>query len=312
MTELNYSMRVACQRSGLSPHVIRVWERRYRAVTPRRSGTNRRLYSESEIERLVLLRHAAQAGHRIGDIARLEPDQLRKLLNGRAAPASAAVAGPSRDAAREFLSAALAAIERLNAQELEMTLEQAMLAYGLHGLLEKVIAPLAAALGEHWRAGSLRAAHEHLASGTIRGFLTRMARPFAIGPDAPALIVATPARQLHELGAIMVSAAATDMGWRVTYLGSSLPAAEIAATAIQNQARAVALSIVYPDDDPELPAELETLRRLLPKSIRIMAGGRAAGGYLETLQKVGALHCKALRELYLHLDELRRPHFEPA
>ena len=48
-------MKMVSQRTGLSAHVLRVWERRYEAVTPDRTGTNRRLYSEEEVHRLELM-----------------------------------------------------------------------------------------------------------------------------------------------------------------------------------------------------------------------------------------------------------------
>jgi len=80
MSNIQYSIKIAASRSGLTPHVIRVWERRYGAVEPDRTGTNRRLYSDAEIERLSLLRHAIEAGHRIGNIARLDLDQLRSIV----------------------------------------------------------------------------------------------------------------------------------------------------------------------------------------------------------------------------------------
>ena len=57
--------------TGLSPHLIRIWEKRYSAVAPERTDTNRRLYSDAEIERLNLLRLATRAGHSIGNIAKL-------------------------------------------------------------------------------------------------------------------------------------------------------------------------------------------------------------------------------------------------
>ena len=101
-------------------------------------------------------------------------------------------------------------------------------------------------------------------STVIRNFLGRDSSPFAPNSNAPVLIVSTPTGQLHELGAVMVAAAASDMGWRVIYLGPSLPAADIAAAARQHEARAVAVSIVYPEDDPDLPAKLENLRKYLP------------------------------------------------
>ena len=105
----------------------------------------------------------------------------------------------------------------------------------------------------------------------------------------------------------MVAAAANDMGWRVVYLGTSLPAVEIAGAALQHKARAIALSIVFPGDDPNLPAELESLRRHLPEEIRIIAGGRAAESYASTLTTIRALHAQELKGLYRILEEMRVP-----
>jgi methylmalonyl-CoA mutase cobalamin-binding subunit len=105
----------------------------------------------------------------------------------------------------------------------------------------------------------------------------------------------------------MVAAAANDMGWRVVYLGTSLPAIEIAGAARQHQARAVALSIVFPGDDPSLPWELEQLRKHLPVETKIIVGGRAAESYTVTLEKIGAAQTQELKELYKILEEMRVP-----
>ena len=53
-----FPIRYAADQTGLSQHVIRVWERRYGVVEPERSGTNRRLYTEADIKRLHLLKKA--------------------------------------------------------------------------------------------------------------------------------------------------------------------------------------------------------------------------------------------------------------
>ena len=69
--EGKHPIQIVARRTGLTPDVIRVWERRYEAVLPRRTSTNRRLYSDRDVERLQLLRRATLAGRRIGDVARL-------------------------------------------------------------------------------------------------------------------------------------------------------------------------------------------------------------------------------------------------
>lgn len=219
----------------------------------------------------------------------------------------AAVLPKSQAAATDTVDAALAAIRQLSTVQLEETFERAAVTYGQHGLLEKVIAPLAVKVGDLWQNGVITAAHEHFASAVIRSFLIRNSKPYALNGSAPTIVVATPAGQLHEIGAVMVAAAASDMGWRVVYLGTSLPAVEIVGAVVQNQARALALSIVFPGDDPQLPGELENLRKQLPPGVKIIAGGRAAGSYRSALQQLGAEVLGELRDLYPILERMRVP-----
>src|SRR4030095_11349558 len=80
VTPIQHPIQVAARLSGLSPHVIRVWERRYGAVKPARTKTNRRFYSDHEVQRLRMLAKATAAGHRIGAIARLGVEDLNRLV----------------------------------------------------------------------------------------------------------------------------------------------------------------------------------------------------------------------------------------
>jgi MerR family transcriptional regulator, light-induced transcriptional regulator len=305
-----HPMKVVARRTSLTPHAIRMWERRYGAVTPTRTATKRRLYSDAEIERLRLLRQATLAGHSIGQIAQLPDDRLRALV----AAEEAAVPSPHRRATHgtlasvpPLLDAAVAAIERFDAEGLEAVLARATVEFSLPVLLEQMIAPLMERIGELWREGVLRVAHEHLASVVIRTTLELLRGMSLASPSAPRLIVTTPAGQMHEFGALMAAMMAASEGWRVVYLGPNLPAAEIAAAVQHYQARAVALSIVYPADDPYLRAELLRLRRFLPEGLAILAGGRAAHGYAEVLETIGAVRLQALSSLISTLQLLRSP-----
>jgi DNA-binding transcriptional MerR regulator/methylmalonyl-CoA mutase cobalamin-binding subunit len=308
MINAHHAIKAVSRRTGLSAHVIRIWEKRYGAVEPARTGTNRRRYSEEQIERLGLLREITQAGHSIGLVAKLPTEQLRTLAAQAAGESGSSNRGrTSSSGATPLLDKCIAAVRALDAGALEGTLRRASTSLGAQGLLQRVIAPLAQAMGELWRDGSITAAHEHFASAVIRIFLGHAAKPFAGVEGAPALVVATPSGQLHELGALLAGAAAANLGWHVTYLGASLPAAEIAGAARQNRARAVALSLVYPEDDPRLEGELARLRELLPAETVLLAGGRAMAAYRDALEKVAALQIKDLDHLGTILDDLRKP-----
>ncbi len=303
-----HAIKMVARRTGLSAHVIRIWEKRYGAVVPERTGTNRRLYSEEQIERLNLLRHITTDGHSIGNVAKLPTDKLRKLAttttpkNG--APVTAVV---GKQTTPSLLEECIEAVKTLDSRGLDSALKRAETALGAFGLLQHVIAPLAQTIGELWRNGTITAAHEHFATAMIKIFLGHASKPFGGSENAPTLLVATPAGQLHELGALLVAAAAANLGWHVTYLGASLPAAEIAGAAKQNRARAVALSVVYPEDDSRLESELVRLRELLPQEVPLLAGGRAISSYRGALEKTGAFQIKDLAHFCSALEDLRKP-----
>ena len=77
-TKSLYPIRYVSQRTGLTPHVIRAWEKRYNAVVPDRSAKNRRLYCEEDVERLKLLKAAKDAGHTISQLAQLGLEDLKQ------------------------------------------------------------------------------------------------------------------------------------------------------------------------------------------------------------------------------------------
>ncbi|MCE9519590.1 MAG: MerR family transcriptional regulator [Verrucomicrobia bacterium] len=54
--ELRHPIKVVCHRTGLTSHAIRVWERRYGLICCKRTESNRRLYSDEEIEKLRVLK----------------------------------------------------------------------------------------------------------------------------------------------------------------------------------------------------------------------------------------------------------------
>lgn len=309
MSELFHSIGSVSKRTGLSPHVIRIWERRYGAVTPTRTATNRRVYADTEVERLILLQQVTASGHNISNIARLPIERLRDLAQVSKAgdvPEIAVNRGPGGSAAHaELFEECVTAVKQLDGRRLEQALDRGYLVLGSQGLLIHLVGPLTQAVGNLWRQGTIMAAHEHFATAIIRNYLSQNYKPFALADHSPVLVMATPSGQLHELGAVIAASAAVNVGWKVTYLGPSLPAGEIAAAAIQNRARAVGLSIVFPEDDPLLARELQTLRKLLPREVPLVVGGRSAHAYQDALDLVGAHVVGGLEELCSVLDSIR-------
>lgn len=302
-----HPMRIVVQRTGLTPDLLRAWEKRYGVVTPTRSAGGQRLYSDADVERLALLTRAVSGGRNISQVAKLSVAELQAVvLTDAAAPqvTPAQAAAFPAESPESVHAAALLAIERFDAAELESTLRAAVLRLGVDQLLDEVIGPLLFTIGSRWKAGLIGPAHEHLASAVIRRTLSWLIGYAASSAAAsPAIIVTTLAGQTHEFGALLAAVTAASHGWRVVYLGTSLPAGEIAAAAIRTRATAVALSLVYPADDPAIPNELRELRAALPPGTAIVAGGGATSDYMAALATVGASRFATIGEFRAWLRE---------
>ena len=303
--EIRHPIRIAALQSGLTTHAIRMWEKRYGVVEPFRTDTDRRLYSENDIDKLRLLKSAVDAGHSISSIASLDRAELELLAVKPLKPTNGVPNHLPPQVPSDTISAALDAIVSLNQTELTRHLESAVIQIGFLATLERVIGPLAQEMGARWESGHLRSGHERFATSIIKSFINNQTRPYAPEPQAPQIIVATPTGQLHELGAMMVAGAASAKGWRVTYLGPGLPAAEIASATHQLSAPAIAISLVYPSNDEKMQEELATLRRMVGSDTAILFGGRAAGLYRDTIEGIGGILCQNLQEVYPQLEAIR-------
>jgi len=281
--------------TGLSADVIRTWERRYHVVTPMRSPTGRRLYSDRDIERLRLLAHAARAGRSIGQIAGLDEVVLAKLVNDLAG----AHPGPEPDESGppRSLSLCLKAIEAFDIVELDAELRRAAIALSADTFIDTLVVPLHATVVNCTRAGTLHTAHERVVGAVLRRVLDRIVDAATPSLSDPDLIVSTPLGQTRELGALVVAATAAAEGWRPLYLGSGLSAEAIAEVTMNTPARAVALSLGDLPSDHLIPRELRRLRSLLATTVPILVEGapHAHGGMLREIGAVVLRDAAALR-----------------
>lgn len=301
-----HPIQVVARRTGLTPEVLRAWEKRYGAVRPSRTSTGRRLYSDADVERLTLLRQATAAGRRIGDVGGLPTDALEALVgDDRRADGRSRLPQTPDGEAPHLVERALHAIEALDGDALEASLTRALLVLSAPEAAEGVVAPVLRRVGDLWRDGSLDPYQEHMATPIIRRVLDRALAFLPADANAPAMAIATPVGQLHDLGALLAGLLAASVGWRVVSLGANLPAVEIARAAARTQVAVVALSLVYPEADPALPAQLRELRARLPRHVALIAGGSAVPSYRPALREIGAILLDDLRSLATALGAIR-------
>ncbi|MCE9581377.1 MAG: MerR family transcriptional regulator [Planctomycetes bacterium] len=251
--------------AGIPPATIRAWERRYEALAPSRSDAGGRLYSELDVQRLILLRIAVDLGHAIGTIASLPDAELSRLSKHVSAD-------PAREARARFLDA----VARFDQESADRELARAAALFPNDALVHDLLAPLLREVGERWAHREIGIAQEHLATSLVRGLLvslTRLAPPPAGGPP---VVFATLPGERHEMGLLLAAFLAATRRRRVLYLGVEVPAADLANTARRASAVAVALSLVSDPDPAATADELAILSSLAPASCAVWLGGRAA------------------------------------
>jgi len=75
-----YNIGAVARLTQIHPETIRVWERRYLLVVPNRTESGRRMYSNEDIERLLLVKQLTDAGHTISSLANLTNDELKERI----------------------------------------------------------------------------------------------------------------------------------------------------------------------------------------------------------------------------------------
>ena len=292
MNSSAYPIRVVVDRTGLKADLIRVWERRYQAVTPDRSPTGRRLYSDEDISRLNLLRSAVESGWRIGDVSARSDDDLAELVAGHERALTERSVSPDstdrfKGSDRDYLRECIAAMDTMDISLMEKLLGLAEMEQGFPGVFDNLVAPLLVEIGLQWQKGEIKIGQEHMVSAALRHYLDSVRARGNMNGNGPTLLSTTPAGETHELGALMTAATAATLGWNSKYMTPNTPATDIAWVARALDVRAVALSIVYPANNAVLHSELRNLTSLLPADTYLLLGGSSAALYQSVLQDSG-------------------------
>ncbi len=262
-------------RVGVSPDVLRAWERRYGLLRPSRSAGGYRLYTEHDEWRVRLMQQklwtglsAAQAAQ---EVARMEPE-------GNLSEDS--IETPLRLA--QQLGASLESFDEDIAHELLDRL------FGLHGLeraIRDALMPYLRELGDRWARGQVTVAQEHFASRLIEGRLLSLARGWNRGPGRRA-VLACPSGEQHTLPLVCFGLVLRSRGWRNVYLGADTPPSTVHMAVDTVSADVVVLSAVSSDRVAPIVKDLRGLARRCPL---VLAGPGASAGLAAELD-IQCLH----------------------
>jgi DNA-binding transcriptional MerR regulator len=247
------------KRSGVSPELLRAWERRYGLLEPIRTAGGLRLYSLDDLARVRLMQQHLASGVAAAEAA-------AHVTAGGPAP-EAVTPAFSAETARADLAAAL---ERFDDAEAQAVIDRVLAATTVDALLVDVLLPYLRELGERWASGEASVGQEHFASSLIRGRMLGLARGWGRGFGPIALLACLPGEQ-HELGLLAFGLALRARGWRIAYLGSNTPLDGIE-RASMNEPDLIVLSAVSREPIRAFAAQI----RQLAENHRVALGGAGA------------------------------------
>jgi methanogenic corrinoid protein MtbC1 len=198
---------------GVSPELLRTWERRYGVPRPARTAKGVRLYGPADEELVKTMQRALARGLPASEAARLATagSSPARASDGDAPRGLAALAANLDDALMRFREA--------RAQD---ELDRLFGTYSIDAALSDVILPYLHRLGERWACGEVGVGHEHFAANVIHGRLLSLTRKWDQGEGKRALL-ACPSGELHTIGLLCFGLALRMHGWRITYLGGDTP-----------------------------------------------------------------------------------------
>jgi len=235
------------RRVGVSPELLRAWERRYGLLRPTRSQGGFRLYSTADEQRVRRMLALQRQG--------LSPAVAARTVAGEGDGAYDASAAVPAEALRQALAEAL---DRFDEAAANRAFDRALGTLSLDTLLREIVLDYLTDLGERWSAGQATVAQEHFATNVLRGRLLGLARDWGQG-GGPLALLACPPGELHDLGLICFGLAMRARGWRIAFLGADTPIDTLTQTADNLHPELVVLAATTPQRLSRVRSELREL-----------------------------------------------------
>ena len=257
---------------------LRMWERIYGFPRPERTDGGSRLYSDSDIESLKLIRRALELGYRPGEVVGKPQEELMQLVLATShAPARATTPrGTATTAAAPTVTSLLGALGRDDVSILRAELRQAAVALGPKRFVMDVAHPLSVRVGELWADGKLEVRHEHMLSECLSAQLGVMMSAYEDREGAPRVLLATLPDEHHRLGLAMVQVYLAVSQVTPLMLGVDTPPDQIVKAGRTFGVDAVGLLVTQASDLTAASRHVRWMVAELPRRVSVWVGGRGA------------------------------------
>jgi len=203
--------------TGIKAHTIRIWEKRYNLLSPKRTETNIRYYDLASFQKLLNVSYLNNNGYKISKIATLEEHKIPLLV-------------------REIASQSSLESHAINSFKLSMlNFDQTLFYNTYEGLLKEkafnevfydIFIPLLTEIGLLWQTDTITPAHEHFITSLIRQKIlinTEKVQSQQINTSKKAFVLYLPENEIHELGLMFINHELVNRGYQSIFLGFSVP-----------------------------------------------------------------------------------------
>jgi DNA-binding transcriptional MerR regulator len=260
-----YSIHDLDKLSGIKAHTIRVWERRFKIVTPHRTGTNRRRYGDDELRRIINISILKRNGFKISEIAKFSTSEIEEKVSFL----SKDVFNPDTQ-----IDSLVVAMVDHNEKAVNDVLIRSMMNRGMEETMAAIVFPFLKRIGIMWQTGSADIGSEHFITNFFRQKLISAIDTLSpvLKPKRKKIILFLPENELHEVGLLFFNYVIKKMGHESLYLGQSTPL--FAVVAVNNKFQADIIITGLMSGFPGLKSDeyLSNLLKSFPKQKILVAG----------------------------------------
>ena len=216
---IQYSIRDIEKLTGVKAHTLRIWEQRFGFVIPHRTETNIRFYDDNQLKILLNVSILLKHGRKISKVAYMSAEAIKKEL--------VRLTMDTQDKNLFYgmqVDSLVVAMIDLDEEHFEKVISLCNLRFGFEQTMVSVITPFLGKVGILWSIGEVNVAQEHFISNLVRQKLIVAIDSYIgkIKNDTKYLLF-LPEGEYHELGLLFAKYLVRAKGFRVIYLGQSLP-----------------------------------------------------------------------------------------
>ncbi|MEN8745780.1 MAG: MerR family transcriptional regulator [Polaribacter sp.] len=202
--------------SEIKAHTIRIWEKRYNLLQPKRTDTNIRSYSHQNLTKLLNISLLNKNGFKISKIAEMSEAEI--IQNARDLAFKIAI----NDEAINSLKLAMFQFDETLFNE---TYNKLLHKITFREVFKQVFIPFLEQIGLLWQTETLLPAHEHFISNLIaQKIQINTEKLQAISSNSKnTYVLFLPENEIHELGLLYLNYELVLRGNHTIYLGQSLP-----------------------------------------------------------------------------------------